>query len=274
MKPGIYSAIELDIEDYHKHRDSISRTPMMLFMESPFKYWAHYLNPEAPEKKITPAMIFGSAYHTLILEPQLFSQRFAVRPEAVLLKDVGREAYDNYKAQCAKLETTNKLILTADMMDTMNKMREVLLKHPKASPLIYDGVYEQSYFWNDPHSGLLVKARPDILHANMYVDIKTIADASPENYQREMVKFGYHIQGAMVRDARHELEHIKDTAIINIAQEKEYPYTVAVYRIDEAAIDAGHMKYKQALLDMKACRESGKYPDYEFQEIGLPRWTL
>ena len=32
--------------------------------------------------------------------------------------------------------------------------------------------YEQSFFWQDPATGLLLKARPDILHEDMIVDLK------------------------------------------------------------------------------------------------------
>lgn len=274
MKPGIYSAIDLDIEDYHAHRESISRTPLLEFMESPYRYWAQYLKPDAPKKNVTPAMVFGSAFHTLILEPHLFAERYAVKPQAVLLKDVGREQYDFYKHQVAELEKTHKFVLPFDMMVNLREMEAALKANPKAWALVEGGVYEESYFWEDPHSGLVVKARPDILHENIYVDIKTISDASPQNYQREMVKFGYHIQGAMVKDARRELRGIKETTVINLVCEKEYPHSVVPYIIDPAAIDEGHMQYKQTLLDMKNARETNHYPDYEPMTIGLPTWAI
>lgn len=274
MEVGIYTNDQLDIEDYHAHRESISRTPMLEFMESPFRYWAFYLNPNAPKKDVTPAMVFGSAFHTLMLEPHLFEQRCIVAPEPVLLKNVGREAYDAYKARLLEIEDTLKMVIKLEDYEHMLRMRDVLMNNPQTRELLSDGINEQSYFWIDPHSGLMVKSRPDILHPNMYVDIKTIRHASPENYQREMASHGYHIQGAMVCDARWHLEGIENTTVINIAIEKDYPYSVGTFIIDEAAIETGHIQYKQTLLDMKEAKARNHYPDYQPQTIGLPRWAL
>lgn len=270
--PGMYP--NLPSEDYHGHKQSISRSALMDFKKNPRKYWAKHLNPDRPKEESKPSWTFGTAFHTLILEPHLFEQNYFVMPEKVLLKDVGREAYDEYKRIEQEASSTSRIVLSQCEFLRLRDMQDRVQAHPKASALISGGIFESSYFWKDVHSGLMIKSRPDILHSNIYVDLKTIDDASPQNFQREMVKYGYHIQGAMVRDGVEQLTNERISAVINICVEKTYPYSIGIYIIDEAAIDEGHMQYKQALLDLKHAIGHNEFPDYDVCTIGLPKWAL
>jgi PDDEXK-like uncharacterized protein DUF3799 len=270
IKPGIY--YDLSSQDYHADTNSISRTSLMEFKKSPRKYWAKYRNPERPIEEPKPAWKFGTAFHTLILEPDLFEKNYFIMPKKVLLKDVGREEYDKYKEIEKNAENTSKIVLSWNDHESLLAMQDSLFNNEKAQRLLEGGIYESSYFWEDEHSGLILKARPDILHPNIYIDLKTIDDASPQNFQREMVKYGYHIQAAMTKDAIKILTGEEIKACINICVEKTYPYSVAIYIIDELAIEAGHMEYKQLCLNMKSCIINNEFGDYEIQEIGLPSW--
>lgn len=283
----------LSNEEYHAHKDSISRSAIMDYLDSPYKYWAKHVSPLRQQKIQTHQMMFGEAFHTLILEPTEFEKRFIVEPVMhkspvrVLLKNVGPEKFNAYKNSKAAIDALNdalteefdnklmdKKILTVSEFMKLKEMKSALMAHPQAWDLIEGALYETSYFWNDTESGLTVKARPDILHQNMIIDLKTIANASPRSFQNSMILGGYHIQGAMIRDAVRNLEQRDIPNVINIAIEKEYPYSIGIYIIDECALDHGQEKYKQTLLDIKCAREYNNYPDYEVQTISLPRWAL
>lgn len=290
---GIYASSVLSSEQYHGDKDSISRTAMMAFKESPYRYWAKYINPDRPPANVTPAMLFGSAFHSVVLEPHLFYDQYVVEPtldklpKVGLLRDLGRPEYERQKYERDVVSTQNKtlteefeassegkIIISADDRLKLSEMHGALMAHSQARELIEGAIYEQSYFWRDEHSGLMVKSRPDILHENIIVDLKTMANVAPHVYQREMIAGGYHIQGAIVRDAIRELENRDISTVINVCIEKTYPYSIAIYIIDEFALDAGHAEYKQILLDMKSAKESNEYEDYKPQIIGLPKWAL
>lgn len=271
---GVYQ--NMPIETYHSDTNSISRSGIMTFDESPYRYWAKYLNPNRPKEEPTPAMVFGAAFHCLMLEPDKYGDLFVTRPEKVLLKNVGREAYDLNEA---RIEAVNqnlgkKTILTWDQSILLLEMQAAIGRNPEAMALIQGAIYEQSYFWQDPGSGLMVKARPDILHDQMIVDLKTCADASPRGFQRAMVTGGYHIQGAMIQDAVNTLEGRWIPNVINIAIEKTYPYSVGIYIIDEEALDVGRQKYKNVALAIKSyIGHNEPWPDYPPQTITLPAWA-
>lgn len=270
IEEGIYAT--LSNEEYHADKNSLSRTSIKDFYRSPYYYYAMHLNINRPEKLATRDMLFGSAFHTLILEQHLFNDDYAIEPEKVLLKDVGRTLYEHYKSECEELEKTKKIVLSRDEYNTLMQMREALARDSRIKELVDGGEIEKSFFWKDEASEMIVKARPDILHQNMIVDLKTIADASPISFQRSMINGWYHVQGAMIRDAVRKLQGIDISNVINICVEKQYPFSIGIYIIDEGALDYGERLYKNVLLNMKSCIINNRFDDYEAQVIGLPKW--
>lgn len=241
MEPGIYP--DLSNEAYHSDA-AISRSGIMSFLDSPYKYWADYLNPNKEAKEPTPAMEFGTDFHTLILEPDNFPQK-----------------YQNLSTKKLKND-----------YEVLHNMMWSLHNHSRAWDLIENNQYEQSYFWRDAHTGIMCKARPDILSDNYVIDLKTIANASPLSFQRAMADGGYHIQAAMIRDAIRIIKGRDIKSFINICVEKTYPYQIGIYFIEDEALEIGRQEYKQALLDMKSCFEQKEWPSYPIQTIGLPNW--
>lgn len=272
IKEGIY--YDLSSEEYHGDKNSISRSALMDFKRSPRKYWANHLNSERPEREVKPSWEFGTAFHTMILEPHLFDENYIMNPAPMLLKNVGREAYDLYKKTVDYIGSCGKQVLSHSDFEKLCEMRNSLLGCERAKKLIEGAVFESSYFWHDEHSGLMIKSRPDILHQNIYVDLKTIDDASPHNFQKEMAIYGYNLQAAMLKDGIEKLTGNKLSACINICVEKKYPYSIGIYIIDEAAIEQGQYEYKNLLLQMKNCQQENNFPDYQVQTIGLPKWAI
>lgn len=272
IEQGIYK--DLSSEAYHGDKVSLSRSSIKDFDRSPYYYYAMHLKEDRPTRLATKDMLFGTAFHTLILEPFKFNDDYAIEPAKVLLKDVGRAVYDAAKAVEEELKTSNKIILSQDEYQTLMKMREALARDERIAQLIDGADIEKSFFWQDEQTGLMVKARPDIIHAGMIVDLKTIADASPFAFQRDMASGWYHVQGAMIRDAVRALEGFEISTVINICVEKKYPYSIGIYIIDEAALDQGEIKYKSVLLQMKSCIINNKFTDFEIQHIGLPKWAI
>lgn len=270
MNPGIYP--NLSNEEYHNHKESISRSAIMDYLESPYLYWAKHVNPNRPPKESTKAMEFGNAFHSFVLEKHLFFNEYIVEPEKVLLKDVGRHNYDIYKERLAELEKGDRKVISVTEWKLLNSMRDALFCHKEAVQLILGGKVEQSFFWQDKESGLLLKSRPDILHSNMYVDIKTCASASTRAFQRAMAEGGYHIQGAMTQDALWELEQRRIEAVINICIEKDYPHQIGIKVISDRALEIGREKYKSAVVDLSRDIRDNNWKGYEPETVDLPGW--
>ncbi len=272
LKIGRYEATELDIEDYHADKETISRTPIMLYGDCPRKYEALYITKEMV-KTVTPAMVLGSAFHTLILEPDLFNARYAIYPEGLDRRT--RQGKIDYEAFC--VDSSGKEVINAETMKLLNNMAIALGNHTEARALIWGegSVFERSYVYGDDESGLIVKSRPDIIRPNCIVDLKTCRSAEEHQFKQSAYKQGNHVQGAMVQDAMRIIDGREDALtlpVINIAIETTAPHCIGIYFLSQASLEAGRERYKATLKNMKTSFESGVYPSYPTKEIDLPNW--
>lgn len=277
---GVYK--DLSNEAYHSDPESISRSGLMAFKKSPSYYWNTYLNPDRPSReKSTDAAIFGNAFHTIVLEPSQFDNRYAVLPETRLLKDLveeygkdqGRILYDKQKQTLQEIKEQGKIVLKSEQLDKLRAMQQSVYKHPQAWDLISNALYEHSIFWDDPHTGIRCKTRPDIWQENMTVDLKTIHSADERSFQYSMMDYGYHIQAAMNREGifRATEKDIKNHVFICV--EKEFPYSVAVYILDLTVIEYAHIEFKKLLTSFAECKQKNEWVGYETKTIFLPSWV-
>jgi hypothetical protein len=81
------------------------------------------------------------------------------------------------------------------------------------------------------------------------------------------------VQGAMIREGVKQLTGNDIPTVVNICIEKTYPYAIGIKIISQSALDAGHMKFKNSLLDMKNCMAENKWQSYEPEEVDLPVWS-
>jgi len=291
---------DLPNEQYHAS-EGVSRSGLMKFRMCPEIYWNHYLNEKRPIVEATEAMNFGSAFHTMLLEPELFEKEYIVDniplPELddfPLLKDLkaefgdasGKEMFEANKEIKFRQEqnrifaknlfessSRGKIVLSKKHHEILIAMKESVERHPQASDLIKGAVYENSIFWRDPHTDVLCKTRPDIWHDDMTVDLKTAASADERSFISSMVKYGYHMQSAMNFEG---ILHATGKAVKNhafIVVEKTFPFCVAVYILDETALETARSIFKNTLIKFKASKENGEWQGYKTTTVSLPSWV-
>lgn len=263
-KPGIYT---ISNEEYHSS-DGLSRSKLLTLRKSPYHFWYEYLNAGYIKKPETDALILGSAFHTMIMEPAYFLSRYAVMDKVDGRTKVGKEYIENFK-QIHK----NKTILSVEMFDQLLTMQSAFSQHPQANQFIDEGNIEQSLYWTDEETGLLCKCRPDIWHHNMIVDLKTTDSAAYRDFQMSAYKYGYHIQAAMMQEAFKHLFDKLMTSFVFIACEKKEPFAIATYILDEEAIAQGAAEFKRLLQRYKHCIENNEWPSYEPQLLTLPSYA-
>ena len=228
-------------------------------------------------------MIFGSAFHTLVLEPELFdkeyivesanapkrpteTQRNAKKPSNQTLSAIA--FWDSFDAKAK-----GKTFISLEDLERLTIMKQRVLEHPAASAILnMSGVCEQSYQWKDEQTGEICKSRPDFHtdDGSLIVDLKTTSDASELGFQKSVHNFRYHVQAAFY------LRSIKkaDTFVF-IAVESKPPYLVAVYNASPEMIAAGNRVADKNLATLAQCRKSGKWIGYseEITTLDLPRFN-
>jgi len=153
-------------------------------------------------------------------------------------------------------------------------------KHPAASKIFSYGTPETSIFWTDPDTGVSCRGRIDWMQPDTeYVDYRTIVDikstqnASPESFQRDVFKYGYHIQAAMYWDGMTALGYYPQSFVFS-AWEKKPPFATALYYMTEELLEAGRKEYKKLLKIYAECLKTDTWPGYSnsIEPLLLPDW--
>ena len=248
-------------ENYHADTTHVSKSGLDKINQSPAHYFYHYLDPDSEKEDDTHAQIFGDAFHCAVLETHLFTTRFYVAPYKVdrRTKD-GKETFAAWK-EAAK----GKKIISRDDYQTILKMRASIHANPICNELFKTGIREKVFTFKDPLFGVNCKIKPDWIYGEKFlmVDLKSCLDASPNGFRRSMIKFRYYVQNAFYSDGFLESTGQHSSGFVFVAVEKNPPYNLGLYRLDQEDIEVGRSEYISNLEIYKRCLESGHWPGYE-----------
>ena len=270
IKPGIYYG--MSNADYHGDTDSLSSSGAKLLAREGGAALFHYqqTHPVQP----TPAMEFGTAAHSWILEgkePIVFEPGIKFEgldgKEYTLTK--GRDtkagrAFTELQAQ----EHPGVPIVSQSDYEHLAGMREAVLNHSEAARLLaLPGKSEVSIFW-ETETGATLKCRPDYLPDEAdpklgflpIIDLKTTVDATLEGFRRSAIKFGYHQSAAWYMEGLAKAGIDTDAQMVFIAVEKTPPYLVGVYYFEDLALATGDVSNMQAISTFRDCRAWNRWP--------------
>jgi PDDEXK-like domain of unknown function (DUF3799) len=256
--------IKLTNAEYHDRTDSVSKSMLDKIRKAPACLRA-YLDGDRPEP--TPAMQFGTAAHTAVLEPE----KLVCAPKCDKRTKAGKEAAEDFAAEYAGRDV---VIVDPDTRDTVRAIADSVWRHPVAARILAQGEPELSAF--GIVEDVRCKARPDWWDSKLGVvcDLKTTTDASPSGFARSVANYRYHIQAAFYTDVM-AADGFPIESFVFIAVEKTPPYLVGVYVLDTEALDIGREEYQRDLALYRECMEIGIWPGLSerLELITLPRWA-
>ena len=182
-------------EREYNEADGVRRSDLWMMRESPEKYLYAVTHPD--EEK-TPALVFGSMVHKLILEPETFGDEYVLAPVVDRRTKEGKAAWQDFLDRAGE-----KTVITMEDYAKACEMAEAVEKHRIANGLINGAQrHEEAFFWTDPDTGETCKVRVDALKADKdgvcVIDYKTTMDASTDSFVlRDMLRYGYTLQSYM-----------------------------------------------------------------------------
>lgn len=264
MEPGIYKSLTYD---EYAVIDAVRSSDLKGFARSALHARHAMLNPVE-----SAAMVLGQALHVALLESDRFRSTYAAAPKCDRRTVAGKADWAAFQAANA-----GRIVLTEDEMNECLALEAAARNHPVAHALLYaPGVNEASLVWNHA-SGLQGKARLDRLTTyedfSTIVDVKTARDASPQRFAADAARFGYHVQAAWYLGGADALAPIARRFVF-LVLEKEPPYAVACYELDEQFLAAGRIECERALTSYKNAKESGVWPGYpaRISTLYAPGW--
>jgi hypothetical protein len=261
-EPGIYAGIT-DAE-YHADRNSLSSSGArkLLPPSCPAIFRAQQ---DAPSEH-NDAFDLGHAAHSLILG------------EGAEYVDIGFDALTTKAAKEARdqARADGKVPLKSSDYARVTAMGAAIKEHSLASVLFEAGVPERSIYWDDPETGVRLRARPDWLPPRGCVDYKTSSTANPYELGKKFADFGYHQQQAFYQDGLAALGLVDpDAPFYFCVQAKVPPYLVAIVRLPQGAVDLGRQLNRIAIDTYAECVATDTWPGYgdRVHTIDLPAWT-
>lgn len=275
MPPGVYVGLSMD--EYHADpaigssgiKDLIgdASTPE----GTPLKYWWNSaLNPDRQKRFEGAAQMFGTAYHTLILEPEIFDKLYEVKRGTDKSSVPGMIGEGDY----------NRAMTMRGMLFSVNRYRH----------LMTEGVSECSIFWRDEETGLMCKIRCDKFAPGWIADLKTDMDVSSGALFYSFVDNGYDVSGAMYSIGAQALKKMiragypmprqfskqfvdefmshDEQLFAFMYQNKEAPYTPRLWVVTPWLAEIGKLKMRKGLFiytqhqDNEGMWPSG-YPEVE-----------
>jgi len=268
---GVYPAIPE--ADYHADpwpggSLSCSGAKLLLPPGCPALYQWTRKQPRQPTK----AMEFGTAAHREVLG---VGWDYAVSP------------YDAYrsaeaKAWLAEQRAAGRVPVTPEQRERIVAMAAAIRTHPVASRLLTaDEVrVEHSFFWEDPDTGITLRARFDSvrLHGRVVVtDYKTAARANPVDFAKSAANLRYHWQDVTYRQAVTHTLGDADPDFLFVVQETEPPFLVVIYRLPAEAIMAAQEELAEARRLYARCVAANEWPDWQYGQpvltLDWPRWA-
>lgn len=263
FEDGVY---DISNEEYHGS-EGLSRSQIILMDKSPYHFWFGAISGLSTKKEATDALNIGAAFHTILLEPDLFKEEYAVMPKIDRRTTKGKEDYALFTEN-----NGHKIVLTQEQYDTVYTMAYHVKQHDIVHTLIGDAQFERSIFWTDKETGLQFKARPDIWSNKMVVDLKTSKDAAPGMFINSAYRYGYYLQCGMFFEACESIGRPIEM-FVNLVIEKEEPYVPATFIMDEKAIDFGREQFRIYKNRIKECMDTENWPGYAVQEISIPKYA-
>jgi exodeoxyribonuclease VIII len=261
MDIGIYA--QISHEDYHR-LDYISHSYLQRLNTCP-------ANAKVPVEE-TPAMLFGRAFHVLCLEGlEAFDKGFYVIPNIDKRTKDGKALYK----ECQE-SAEGRILVSVEDFQTMTSMVNAIFTHPFACKLMAEGRSEQTIIWEE--DGQKCKARPDRIPGGdhgVIVDVKTAGSADSRAFTNACLRYGYAMQAAMYITGFNAVCSAKVDAFVFVVVEKEPPYRVEVYTLEDAFIQWGISEFQRLLALEIECRERNFWPHFQnagAQELYLPNY--
>lgn len=187
--------IDIDDPGYFRLK-SIDQSQLKQFLKNPADWAYHRLNDD---HKPTDTMKFGTAFHAYLLG----TSDVVSLPEGESFR-----SKDNQKWRDEQLEAGN-IIVSYNDMQLLKRMKEgieqtsLMPEYPDYMEIIEQGTKEQCIEWKDRQTGLMLKAKPDLIPVgtDYLVDLKTAQKADAESFAKEVINYGYHIQTVFYRAA-------------------------------------------------------------------------
>ena len=238
-------------------RDYLSYSALKAFGKSP-NHYIQYVNGERVE---SPEMKFGTAFHTYILEPHLFEEKYYVMPKVDRRTKAGKLDFEKH----TNLSSDRIVIDEGDLSKIFEMAASIKNNEIAHSMMSEAGTSEVPL--TGKIKGVEFKGFADRITQFGVWDLKTTQDAEAKGFQRSAYNMDYFLQAAVYS----ELTGRKDMRWL--AVEKLPPYNVGVFQINRESLAFSRLRLLRLVDEFKAWDGKPRSYNDHVQTLWLPNWA-
>lgn len=257
----------------------VSPSSLKLFADCPSRFIAGYNPPDSDAKT------YGSLLDTLLLTPEQFDGRYAVKPEAYKDAKTGEEKPWNGNSNACKVWLADHADLEVVSKGEVFEVQSAIarLKGDETIAALLDASDKQVHVtgeWLDERTGIIIPVqclidlvpRNDSEFQKNLGDLKSTRNAGLRPFARWCYTAGYHIQAAFdldlyqmaTRSNPKKPESGEDRSDwLFIIQENYPPYEMGRRLLSQDFLQIGRQTYQHALGLYARCMKTGNWTSYD-----------
>ena len=255
----------------YRAAEGLNKSGIDKLLLCPAEYKAMLDQPAEP----TPAMKFGTYFHSRVLTPELCNSQHHIQLADPRTKEG--------KAEKAAAENDGLTVVSQADFDKAGAMLNSLHSHPKIDALLsrLPGDPEVSVYWDMDVDGdaIQCKGRVDrlaILPSGevVAVDLKTTSGhLTPDAISRAVATYGYHRQSWWYVHGL-AAQGLAVNAFVFVFCQTCAPYLCTAVTLDAEAEALGRRECEMAARIYRDCKAKNEWPSYsqDVEEVGLPLW--
>ena len=224
------------------------------------------------DKPATPAMEFGTAVHTAILEADEFESRYVAGPKVDRRTKAGKFAWAVFEG-----ENEGKQVMSADDFERATTIAGNVFDSEADAYLQRMDQVETPLFGR--LHGVPFKGRPDAFASKGFMrgvmmEIKTTSTlATRQNFEKAIAVYSYGFQAAAYRILA-EQNGYAIRHMLYVVCETKPPFGVGLFRLMDEVVDWYRPRVEEAIDIYHECMRTNSWPGHpaEIQEVGLPAW--
>ncbi len=269
-------------EEYDADTAYVRSTSLKYFLEpqGPAAYYWHCMTPD-PDRETSVAMALGTIVHLILLDGKPESSVFAVPP---MRRDRRTKDY-----QAWLLANPGVIPLSDTEAKTVRGMVAGVARNKQAIAYLVGqhSFQEQTILWTHQKTGILAKARLDMLGMvapHDIVDLKSTQSTCEWAFVKDFDKFKYWFSLAFYEQARDAVigrKASRGSKVSIIAVSSKHPHWCYIHEVSDQFMFMGHKAVNEAFARLALCRQdqllciqqgrdiSEAYPDDEAVNQGV-----
>lgn len=258
----------------------MSPSSLSAFMQCPSRWKAGYQSPESDAKD------WGGLLDTLLLTPEQFKDRYAVKPKTYIADEKGTEKPWNMNAKVCQAwfaeQGDKKIVSTKDVTEAEKAVKRLLAD--ETIKAFHDASDKQVHVigeWLDEATGIIVPVqclidyapRKDSEFQKSLGDLKSTRNAGQRVFGRWCYTAGYHIQAAFdlaLYQAAVNPDNNTDgenrCEWIFVLSENYAPYEIGRRMLSQQFLEIGQKTFAHALKRYAKCLKTGIWAGYDKAE--------